>query len=233
MAQRGLCSRREADAFIKEGKVKVNGEVISTLGTKISPDAEIELLHSAKKQLQNKVTILLNKPLGYVSNLPQKGYPDSIELITKHNQWKQPGDQNFHPNMLKGLSVAGRLDINSKGLLILTQDGRVAKTIIAPERSVEKEYLVSFRGEINQGKLNKLRFGLSLDGKKLKRAEVSLIDDDLLQFILHEGKKRQIRRMCELMDLEVVKLKRVRVGRVRLGKLPEGKWRLLQPSERF
>lgn len=233
MAQRGLCSRREADAYIKDGKVKVDGEIISTLGTKISSDAKIELLSSARKEQEGKVTILLHKPLGYVSNLPEKGYPDALELITKENQWKQKGDSSFHPKMLKKLSVAGRLDINSKGLLVLTQDGTVAKAIIAPEGSVDKEYLVGFKGELNPGKLKKLRFGLSLDGKKLKKAEVAEIEPGLLKFTLREGKKRQIRRMCELVELEVVKLKRVRVGKIRLGKLPEGRWRLLRPEENF
>jgi 23S rRNA pseudouridine2604 synthase len=221
MSDRGLASRREADKLIESGQVQVDGQVVNTLGVKVSPDCEIVIL----KQV-SKVTIALNKPVGFVSTQPEKGYREAIELIRPENQVRGEGDPRFHPSMLRKLAVAGRLDIDSKGLLILTQSGVIAKKIIGENSEVEKEYLVRVNG--GRPPLDRLREGLSLDGKKLKRAEVEEIKPGLLKFVLREGKKRQIRRMCELVGLEVVSLKRVRVGNILLGDLPEGKWRIIQ-----
>jgi len=225
LSQRGVCSRRDADRHIEKGHVLVDGEVITTLGIKIDPDANVELLTKEKP-----LTILLNKPIGYVSNQPEKGYRAAIELIRPENQFQ--GEKIAIPRF-KMLSVAGRLDIDSKGLLVLTQDGVIAKQLIGENSEMEKEYLVRFDGKLNDSKLELLCFGLSLDGKSLKRAEVQQLQRGVLQFILKEGKKRQIRRMCEAVDLRVTGLKRVRIGRIKLGKLPEGKWRVLKSSERF
>lgn len=233
MSERGLCSRREADGFIELGQVRVNGEVVSTLGTKVAPDARIELLGHAKSVQSNKVTILVNKPVGFVSTQPEKGYKPAIDLITEDNQDGSKGLRPFSQKHLLKLGVVGRLDIDSKGLLIFTQDGVLAKKIIGQHTSIEKEYLVRVEGQITDQVLKRLCFGLSLDGKPLKPAKVSEIQPNLLKFILKEGKKRQIRRMCELVGLNVTSLKRVRVGNVRLGDLPVGKWRYLLPSEKF
>ena len=231
MSERGLCSRREADVYIEAGQVLVDGEVVSVLGTKVSPSANIVLKKEAKSWQDNKVTILLNKPLGFVSTQPEKGYIPAIELILPENQFGDRGQ--LHPRHLKNLSVAGRLDIDSKGLLIFTQDGVIAKQIIGPEANLEKEYLVGVEGNVTQQTLQRLTFGLELDGQPLKRAVAELLEPNLLRIILKEGKKRQIRRMCELVNLKVIKLKRVRVGKVMLGKLPEGQWRFLEPHEQF
>lgn len=233
MSERGLCSRREADRYIEQGLVLVDGEKVDTLGTKVSPDCTIELLERAQRQQEDKVTVLLNKPLGIVSTQPEKGYTPAIDLITADNQERADGDPKLHPRHLKKLAVAGRLDIDSKGLLVLTQDGVIVKQLIGPESNMEKEYLVGVEGNISEEMLKRLRFGLELDGKPLKRAKVKQIQANLLQIILKEGKKRQIRRMCELVGLKVRKLKRVRMGQVRLGDLPEGKWRFLQEHETF
>lgn len=233
MAERGLCSRREADAYIEAGQVVVNGEIVSTLGTKVPPDAKIELTKQAIKSQQSKVTILLNKPLGYVSTQPEKGYRSAIELITPQNQVRGEGDRPLQPGHLKKLAVAGRLDIDSKGLLVMTQDGAIVKKLIGPGSEIEKEYIVRVDGTITDDMLRRLRHGLWLDDVKLKPAKVDLMPPDVLRFVLIEGKKRQIRRMCEIVGLHVAKLKRVRVGRVRLGDLPEGRWRYLKPHERF
>ncbi len=221
LSERGICSRREADRYIEQGQVCVNGEVISELGSKCPEDAHIELLSSAKRAQEKKVTILLHKPVGYVSTQPEKGYSEALELITPENQ---VGAGEFHFSHLKKLAVVGRLDIDSKGLLLLTQDGTLAKKIIGPESNVEKEYLVRVEGRITHERLESLRFGLFLDEKPLKRAKVDEIQPGLLKFILTEGKKRQIRRMCDIVGLDVTSLKRVRVDDIRLGDLPMGKW---------
>jgi 23S rRNA pseudouridine2604 synthase len=134
---------------------------------------------------------------------------------------------------LRGLAVAGRLDIDSTGLLVLTQDGRVARTLIGEDSEIEKEYLVRVQGKLRPSGLELLNEGLSLDGKRLKRAQVQWQNDDQLRFILREGKKRQIRRMCELVGLTVLGLKRVRIGRVMLADLPVGQWRYLGQHESF
>lgn len=233
MSERGLCSRREADAYIKQGLVRVDGQVISTLGTKAVYDAEIELLEKAAKEQGQKLTILLNKPVGFVSTQPEKGYRAAIELIEEENQYQDGYEQEFSPYHRKKLAVAGRLDIDSKGLLILTQDGTIARQLIGEHTKVEKEYLVRVEGKITKGAIEKLSFGLSLDGKELKKAKVTKLEENVLKFILKEGKKRQIRRMCELVQLKVQGIKRVRIGKVRLGKLPEGKWRYLRQDESF
>ncbi len=141
--------------------------------------------------------------------------------------------QRFSPSDLENLAPAGRLDIDSQGLLVLTQDGRIAKQLIGVNSKIEKEYLVRVEGSLPKERLALLCFGLSLDGSPLKRAEVSWLNQDQLRFVLHEGKKRQIRRMCELVNLKVTGLKRVRSGRIKLGNLPEGKWRYLRAGEKF
>lgn len=215
MAQRGLCSRREAEQYMSEGRVRVNGIVIAEQGTKVAVDAQITLDDAGLQ----KITVVLNKPLGFVSNLPQDNYPEAKELITPQNRYDQgpPVDPS-------SLHVAGRLDVNSKGLLLFTSDGRMAKKIIGPESEVEKEYIVRFTTSVPEKVISKLRFGLKLDGKPLKRAEVEPAGEQALSIVLKEGRNRQIRRMCELVGLEITSLKRVRIGKIQLGSLPLGKW---------
>ena len=229
MAQRGLCSRREADRYIEQGLVLVDGVVVDVLGTRIQPDQAIELKSAAKKAQAARATILLNKPIGYVSNLPEDGYEAATELIQPENH-TGPGDPGLS---WVGLAPAGRLDIDSQGLLVLTQDGRVARQLIGADSTVEKEYLIWVEGDMGEKTLDLLREGLSLDGKHLKRAGIKKMDDHHLQFTLTEGRNRQIRRMCELVDLRVTRLMRVRIGQVRLENLPVGKWRYLRPDETF
>ena len=230
MSDKGLCSRREADAYIAAGQVLVDGEEVSVLGTKVPLTVTVTLKDKAQSKQGSKVTILLNKPVGYVSTQPEKGYIAAIELIRPENQWIS-GQRHLEADHRKNLNVAGRLDIDSKGLLIFSQDGTIVRKIIGPDANLEKEYLVGVEGLVTKQTIQKLCFGLFLDGKSLKRAVVELLKPNLLRFILKEGKKRQIRRMCELVNLKVVKLKRVRIGKVSLGNLPEGKWRFLEPHE--
>ena len=233
MAERGMCSRREADGFIERGWVKVDG-VVATLGERALPHQAITLEKSAAAQQTSLVTILIHKPMGIVSSQAEDGYTPAVALITP--QTRALADRapiSFSRDHLRGLAVAGRLDIDSTGLLVMTQDGRVARQLIGEDSEIEKEYLVWVGGRLGANGLELLNEGLSLDGKKLKRAVVRWQNDDQLQFILREGKKRQIRRMCELVGLKVVGLKRVRVGQVMLGNLPPGQWRYLRADEKF
>lgn len=232
MAHLGMCSRREADAYIEKGWVLVNG-VAAVLGQKVGVHDRIELLPAARRSIGGKVTVLLNKPVGYVSAQAEKGYRAAAELISAEHYWAGKEEAAMPPLPLKGLAPAGRLDIDSTGLLVLTQDGRVAKYIIGEDSTVDKEYLVRVAGTLSPQGLQLLNHGLELDGEKLLPAEVTWQNRDQLRFVLRQGKKRQIRRMCELVGLRVVGLKRVRIGRVRLGDLPPGKWRVLRPDERF
>ncbi len=227
LSQRGICSRREAEEYIEKGLVEVDGKIIDRQGTQVSLDAKVVLLKEAKVKQKEKVSIILNKPVGYVSNMPEKGYPPAISLITYQNCI----DKKRRPFPKKKLAVVGRLDIDSKGLLLFTQDGTLAKAVIGQDSAIEKEYLVHVKGKIDQKVIDRLCFGLSLDNKKLKKAQVKQIKHQELQFILKEGKKRQIRKMCEMVGLEVVSLKRVRIGPIELKNLPLGKWRFLKEEE--
>lgn len=230
MAERGICSRREADAYIERGLVLVDGIRIDQLGTKVDPKVKITLEADALKQQKRLATIILNKPIGWVSSQPEPPYLPAIKLITPENQFGE-SKLRLRPEHLKGLAVAGRLDIDSQGLLLFTQDGRIAKKIIGENSEIKKEYIVRVEGFLPDDKLKLLNHGLSLDGKPLRPAKVEWINEHQLRFILNEGKKRQIRRMCEAVGLKVTGLKRVRMGNVRLGQLPEGKWRFLEEDE--
>ncbi|MBY4782896.1 pseudouridine synthase [Burkholderia dolosa] len=243
MSELGLCSRREADEWIEKGWVLVDGERIDTLGTKVRADQRIEIDERAQAAQAAQVTILLHKPVGYVSGQAEDGYEPATVLITRENHWS--GDRSplrFSPQHLRTLAPAGRLDIDSTGLLVLTQNGRIAKQLIGEQSDVDKEYLVRVRygdmlTDIDRHfpaeSLAKLRHGLELDGVALKPAMVSWQNGEQLRFVLREGRKRQIRRMCELVGLDVIGLKRVRMGRVMLGALPQGQWRYLSADETF
>ena len=234
MSELGLCSRREADSYIEKGWVEVDGEIISELGSKVYPTQKVALRAAAQNTQQQRVTILLNKPVGYVSGQAENDYKPAITLLDKTTRWAEDRSPlRFHRSQLLGLAPAGRLDIDSQGLLVLTQDGRIARQLIGEDSSVEKEYLVRVQGKLEDSGLASLNRGLKLDGAYLKPAKVSWQNEDQLRFVLHEGKKRQIRRMCELVGLTVTGLKRVRIGKVRLGNLPVGQWRYLGPDERF
>lgn len=251
MADLGLCSRREADEWIARGWVLVNGEP-AQMGWPVPHDARVEVLPQAHHQQNARVTIVLNKPMGYVSGQPEDGHESAAVLVQGERRWREDPNRSRHyaPEHSRGLAPAGRLDIDSIGLLVLTQDGRVARTLIGEDSDVEKEYLVRVQWAPNgpQGegvvgenvqavfpheRLALLRHGLSLDGQALKPAQVDWQNPEQLRFVLTEGKKRQIRRMCEQVGLHVVGLKRIRIGRVVLGNLPVGQWRYLGANERF
>jgi 23S rRNA pseudouridine2604 synthase len=234
MGELGLCSRREADRWIENGWVKVDGQVVDTLGVRVSPNARIEIDRAAREHQSGQVTILLHKPVGYVSGQAEDGYEPAIVLVRPENRWAgDPSPLEFQREHLRALAPAGRLDIDSTGLLVLTQDGRIAKQLIGEDSSVEKEYLVRVEGNLTADGMKRLQHGLSLDGLKLRPAQVSWQNEHQLRFVLRQGRKRQIRRMCELVGLFVTGLKRVRSGNVPLGGLPVGKWRYLRPDEKF
>ena len=261
MAELQMASRREADDWIGRGWVKVNGEVAS-MGMRVSADARIEVNKQAQGMQANQVTILVNKPMGLVSGQAEDGHRPAITRVQPQTRWVDDNARFvFHPKQLQSLVPAGRLDIDSIGLLVLTQDGRVARQLIGEDSVMEKENLVrvAFVGlnQVDQtpgqliriddddpittnvqaifphALLAKLRHGLSLDGQALKPAQVAWQNPEQLRVVLTEGKKRQIRRMCELVGLKVVGLKRVRIGNVMLGNLPLGQWRYLAPHEKF
>ncbi|MEX3932750.1 pseudouridine synthase [Paraburkholderia phymatum] len=243
MSELGLCSRREADEWIEKGWVTVDGVVVDTLGTKVRPDADIQIDPAAQAAQLKQVTILVHKPVGYVSGQAEEGYEPAVTLVKPENRWDgDRTDIRFSAAHLRQLAPAGRLDIDSTGLLVLTQDGRVAKQLIGGNSPIDKEYLVRVAyGDVETDverhfpteSLAKLRHGLELDGVPLKPAMVSWQNGEQLRFVLREGKKRQIRRMCELVGLHVMGLKRVRMGHVMLGALPPGQWRYLGPDESF
>jgi len=238
MSELGLSSRREADEWIAKGWVRVDGHVISELGSKVLPHQKITIERQAQAQQAKRVTVLINKPMGYVSGQAEDGYQPAVVLVRPENRWSEDKlPIQFSPGQLKSLVPAGRLDIDSVGLLVLTQDGRIAKTLIGEDSAIEKEYLVRVQyskpGRLPDQDLKRLNHGLIIDGKPLKPAKVNWQNDDQLCFILREGKKRQIRRMCEMVGLKVLGLKRVRIGRVKLGNLPVGQWRYLAEDETF
>ena len=232
MSERGMCSRREADDYIARGWVYVDDVKVEELGTRIDPVARITL--DKRSAAIQKVTILLNKPIGYVSGQAESGYRPAIALALPDNHFSGDSSKTrFVRQHLKGLAPAGRLDIDSTGLLVLTQDGRIAKQLVGQDSSIEKEYLVRVEGKLSDKDLKLLNHGLSLDAKPLKPVKVSWLNEDQLRFVLREGKKRQIRRMCELVGLTITGLKRVRIGSVTLGRLPIGEWRYLSAHEKF
>jgi len=228
LAQSGVCSRREADELIAAGAVLIDGERVSDAGRKISVGQTLVLNDRAELGLEAQISVMIHKPVGVVSAQPDPGQTPAARLLTSE---RQAGSGSV-PSSRASLPPLGRLDQDSRGLLMLSEDGVLAKAIIGPESEVDKEYVVTVAGKVTREKVQKLRHGLELDGRKLKPAKVTLQDVQVLRFVLNEGRNRQIRRMCELVELEVTDLIRVRIGPLLLGDLPEGKWRHLTGAER-
>lgn len=227
LAQSGVCSRREADGLIAEGLVSIDGVRVEDAGRKVMPGETVTLSDAASVVLDG-VTILLNKPTGYVSGQPEPGKIPAVRLLTEENRIG-PGAA---PDAGASLPPIGRLDEYSRGLLLLSSDGVVAKAVIGPQSELTKEYRVKVRGEVTAQVVALLRHGLELDGRQLKPAGVFDRGKGRLKFVLSEGRNRQIRRMCELVGLRVVDLERTRIGPISLGDLAEGHWRHITPEER-
>lgn len=236
MAERAIASRREADEWIEAGWVRVDGR-LAALGQRIRGDERIDIDPAARQEQGRRVTVLLHKPLGFVSGQAEDGHEPAAVLVTADRRWAEDRGRPWHPGHGRGLAPAGRLDLDSTGLLVLTQDGRIARHLIGEDSDVEKEYLVRVApmgpGSFRENGLDLLRHGLMLDGRPLRAAKASWANEDQLRIVLREGRKRQVRRMCELVGLKVLSLKRVRIGSVLLGKLPPGQWRYLRDDERF
>ena len=228
LGQSGVCSRREADALIADGLVSVDGEVVTDAGRKLEPGQTLTLNDGATAALAEGVTIVLHKPLGFVSGQPEPDKIPAVRLITAANRI----GEGAVPAEDASLPPIGRLDEDSRGLLLLSSDGVVAKAVIGPQSDLDKEYLVRVAGDVTEKKLKILRHGLMLDGRQLRPAYVSRMESFRLKFILREGRNRQIRRMCEMVELEVIDLIRVRIGPLKLDNLPEGRWRMLTAEER-
>lgn len=220
----GILSRRAAEAEIAAGKVKVNGE-IAYLGQRIDPEAD-RVEYKGKpvtKGAEDKICIMLNKPRGFVTTLSdERGRPTVSELVADLGRRVYP---------------VGRLDMDSDGLLLLTDDGELANKLTHPRHEIPKIYRVTVKGSVDGEALKKLRSPMLIDGYEIMPVETSVIDfsedsrETLLEMKLYEGRNRQIRKMCELCELKITRLSRVAIGKLTVGSLPTGKWRVLSADE--
>ncbi|MBS1226972.1 MAG: RNA-binding domain protein [Proteobacteria bacterium] len=230
ISEMAQCSRRQADEWIENGWVRVDGVVVTTLGIRVHPNARIEIKEEASRHQSESVTILLNKPL----DADDEAGGSLLSLIRAESRWSEDESRtSFKATHLRGLAQAGKLDAGSTGMVVFTQEGSVARRITGDETRLEKEYMVRVEGELSPEGMDLLNHGLELDAVKLKRAQVSWQNEQQLRFVLHESRPQQISRMCELVGLRVVTIKRIRIGSVSLGKLPVGQWRYLRDNERF
>jgi 23S rRNA pseudouridine2604 synthase len=235
MADRGLCSRREAERLIAAGQVVVDGTVIAEQGVRIRPDAEIRLDQRGQRWMDAKVTVVLHKPVGIVSTQPEDDQVPAWKLLTADRlqgpadpvQVRRICDQPWF------LNVAGRLDRDSRGLLLLSSDGVLGRLITGGQK-VAKTYAVTCDRPVSPAALTALNGRLELDGERLLPMEVNrrMGGPAALRFVLREGRNRQIRRCCELVGLRVIDLCREAIGGLTLGDLPEGQWRVVSAADR-
>lgn len=222
IAHSGLASRRRAEQLIGEGRVTVNGIIVRELGQKVSAADEVHVDGQLVRP-DRAITVALNKPVGIVTTL--------------RDPWRRPTVAQYIPAMEATLKPVGRLDKDSEGLLLLTSDGTLAHRLAHPRFEIDKEYVVNLRGTVSEQALTKLKQGIYIEGGKTKPAQVEIIAQDeskgycQLRFVLHEGRKRQIRLMCQAIGAEVVQLKRVRIGPVNLRNLKPGEVRVLTQPE--
>lgn len=220
-SEAGICSRRKAEEYISAGRVKVNG-LMATLGSKADPERdEVTLDGKSIAQREEKIWLMLHKPRGYVTTLSDEK--------SRRTVWELVRDCGFR------VWPVGRLDLDSEGLLLFTNDGEGTNRLLHPSHQVEKEYLVTVWGDLQKA-LPILRGRLKLDGELLAPARVECLQQEekggVLSVTIHQGKNRQVRRMCALAGLEVKWLKRIREGDLLLGDLPAGKWRWLTGEEK-
>ena len=222
IAMSGLTSRRKAEELILQGRVKVNGQVISQLGTKVDLEKDIVMVDDRVIHIENnKVYIMLNKPKGYVTTLKDK-HSDKIVL-----------------DLIKGirerLFPIGRLDKDTTGLLLMTNVGDLAFKLTHPKHVVWKEYIATVKGVPDNKKIQHLRDGVVIDGRRTSPAYVEVMktekDSAVLKLKIYEGRNRQIRKMCDSIGHPIIELKRVAIGDIRLGNLEVGKWRYLTEKE--
>jgi len=222
------CSRREADDWIENGWVKVDGVVVNTLGIRVDREARIEISDDAGKHQNETVTVLYHKPIDEPDDLPL------TKTLQASNRWADDSvPKIFKPTHRRGLQTANRIDVGIAGMLVLTREESVIRRLTRDENRLEKEYVVEVDGTIADKGLELLRRGLSLDDVKLKAAQVSWQNERQLRFVLRESLPQQIERMCAQVGLRTTRIRLIRVGSVSLGKLPPGQWRYLRENERF
>ncbi|MBQ1546023.1 MAG: rRNA pseudouridine synthase [Clostridia bacterium] len=223
LAQCGVASRRGAEELIMQGSVKVNGKT-AQIGDKVDPQKDKITVRGKRVSVAAKTKhyyIMLHKPRGYVTTMKdEKGRKCVAELV-----------RDFHTRVYP----VGRLDRESEGLLLMTNDGDFANKVTHPTQHVAKVYRVTVRPDINKEQLEQMREGMVIDGKKTQPCDVHVIKREegrvVLEVVLREGRNRQIRKMCEKLGVEVARLKRTAIGQVKLGMLPQGKWRELSQDE--
>jgi len=217
LSEQGICSRRQAEKLIVEGKIFVNGEPQTVLGSKIDPEIDkVSINNIVIKQRKNLIYIAINKPVGIVTSCHQPGSRTIVDLM----------------DMKERLYPVGRLDKDSSGLLLMTNDGILAYRLSHPKFKHEKEYVVSLEKRIMEGALAKLRDGMNIDGTKTQPAKVVKVGEHRFRMVLTEGRNRQIRKMCSKIENEVIKLKRIRIENIELGSLKPGEWRTLTTAEK-
>lgn len=225
------CSRREAEQYIAGGWVQVDGQVIEEQGYRVLPQQRVELLPQADLAAVEPVTILLHKPAGY--DLDTVANP-VLKLVTQDNRSTDDrSDIVFLKRHLTGQSVCVPLDAAASGLLVFTQDWRIARKLINDVATVEQEYIVEVAGELAPEGLKLLNHGLVLNGRPLPPAKVSWQNENRLRFALKAPQRDQIARMCKMVGLRVLSIKRIRIGRVPMSSLQAGQWRYLLPYEKF
>ena len=222
LAQAGVCSRRAAEELIRQGRVKVDGATVSEMGMKADPDRQrITVNGKPLQSSEKKITLLLNKPKGYVTTMSDpQGRPIVSSLI-------KDVDQRLFP--------VGRLDLDTEGALLMTNDGELAQKLLHPKFEINKTYQVTIRGHIDPKKIQALEQGIDLDGRQTWPARITVQEKSdkttTLHIVIHEGRKRQVRRMFEAIGHPVIHLKRLAYGNLRLGTLALGKYRLLDKKE--
>ncbi|WP_317204609.1 rRNA pseudouridine synthase [Janthinobacterium sp.] len=227
------CSRREAELYIEGGWVSVDGQLVEESGARVAPGQTVELAPGATLEEIPPVTILLHKPAGFNAGIGADGAP-ALTCIGKDTQ--TPTDrsgQRYLKRHLSGLTLTNPLDTTASGLLIFTQDFRVARKLVDEAARVEQEYIVEVAGAIVANGLELLNHGLPFNGKALAPIKVSWQNETRLRFALKGVQPGQIAHMCRLVGLSVVAMKRLRVGRMSMAALPSGQWRYLQEFERF
>lgn len=216
IAQAGVCSRRKADELIKAGQVKVNGQSVTDLGLVIDENNDTVEIAGKKLEAQTqKIYLALNKPMGYITSSTGSQGKSVLDLVKVK--------QRIYP--------VGRLDKDSRGLIILTNDGDFAYRLTQAKFGHEKEYEVELDRPLDKAESQKMERGLTLDGKKLQPVRITRQQGNKITLILKEGVNRQIRRMAEQLDHEVMDLKRVRIGKLKLGGLKEGEYKEIKPQE--
>lgn len=222
MAQCGIASRRKSETLIEEGLVKINNKTVTEQGLKIDINKDVVMVNNKIIKIEeNKVYIILNKPLGYVTTVSdEKGRKTVTELI-------EGVKERIYP--------VGRLDMDTSGLIILTNDGKITNKITHPKNKVMKKYIAIVEGTPNKDELTRFRSGLVIDGKKTSLAKIKILKnyevESILEIEINEGRNRQIRKMCQMINHPIKKLKRISIGEIQLGGLQVGEWRYLDNEE--